>query len=111
MISPALSARIFEKSMGMPRVLDGYRDVRAFENFDPFVGWDRYAIFLEFIHNHLDDLIDVLQRFGFRRALRYRTEWAERRAVGVITALIGFHYDFERVSLHGDSISVYELAV
>ena len=66
----------------------------------------RYAILLEFVNDHLDDFVDVLQSFRWSRTLSYRTKPAQHRAVGVETAFIWLDHYFEGVGLH-DVFSVY----
>ena len=77
---------------------------RAFENFN-VVAWTIrkwLTILAKLIHDHVDDLIDVLECFVLGRPLRYGAKVAQRRAISVITALIWFYYNFESIRLHGN---------
>lgn len=67
------------------------------------------AVLVALFDDHLNDFVDISQRFGLCGALCDGAERPQRRAIGVITTFIRFHYDFERVCLHSDSISAYEL--
>ena len=61
---------------------------------------ERCALFLKFIHDHLDNLMDVLERFLFGGSLRNCTQVPQRRTIGMKAALIGFYDNFEGVRLH-----------
>ena len=61
-----MSARIFEKSITLKPDSDRYSNTRAFEDIHIAVGGNRNTIFLEFVHDHLDNFVAVLQ-FLFRR--------------------------------------------
>ena len=77
---------------------------RAFENFN-VVAWTIrkwLTILAKLIHDHVDDLIDVLECFVLGRPLRYGAKVAQRRAIRVITALIWFYYNLESIRLHGN---------
>lgn len=106
MISAAVSARVFEKSIGIWRrfYLYGYGDASAVEDFDVIVGGrggKSDAVFLEFVHDHLDDFVDVFESFLSSGALGDCAITAQGGAIGVIAAFVGLDNDFERVGLHG----------
>ena len=86
--------------MAMNPASDGYSNTRAFEDLHIVVEGKSNSIFPEFIHDHLDNFVDILQRLGFRRTLGNRTESTQSGAVSVISAFIGFHNDFEGIRLH-----------
>jgi hypothetical protein len=62
---------------------------------------ERFSLFLKFLHDHLDDLVYVLERFLFGGPLGHCTQVAQCRAIGMKAALIGFYNYFESVRLHG----------
>ena len=62
---------------------------------------ERFSLFLKFIHDHLDDLMYVLERFLFGGPLGHCTQVAQCRAIGMKAALIWFYDYFESVRLHG----------
>jgi len=55
-------------------------------------------ILKQLVHDHSDDLIDILERLFRGSALGDRAVVAERRAIGVVATLIRLDNDFERVS-------------
>ena len=87
--------------MAMCQTSDGYGNTRTFEDLYIVVGGKCNTIFLEFVHDHLDNFVDVLQSLCCRRTLGNCTESTQSGAVGVVSAFIGLHDDFESIRLHG----------
>jgi len=91
-----------------PRVIDhsdflnGDGDPRTFKNL--YIGgrccWKGFTFFKEFVHDHLDHFIDVLQSFLLSRSLRDGAVLTKRGTEGVITAFVGLDDDSEAVGLH-----------
>ena len=54
----------------------------------------------QFVHDHLDDFIDILERLFWGCALLDCALVAERRAISVVATLIRLHDHFERVRFH-----------
>jgi len=76
-------------------------DMRAIENLDIVVSWQRNVVFEQLVDNHLNNLVDILQSLGLGGALRHRAIPPQDGAVGVKAAFIGFYDDSESVRLHG----------
>jgi hypothetical protein len=77
-------------------------DSGAFEHLNIIVrrGWKGNAVLSKLVDDHLDDFIDVGERFLMGRALRHRAELAQSGAIGMKPALIWLYHYFECVGLH-----------
>ena len=87
--------------MAMLPALDRYSNARAVKDLHIVMGGKIDTVFLEFVHDHLDDFVAVLQCLCCRRALGDGAKSTQSRAVGMKSALIGLHDDFESIGLHG----------
>ena len=102
MISSAVSERIFEKSMPIS-ASDGNRNASAIEDLNVIMRGKSDTIFPKLVHDHLNDFINVPERFSLSRPLCDRAKSAQHRTIGVVAALIWLDNDFERIGLHRNS--------
>src|SRR5260221_395622 len=107
-LPPATMSRYSTVRAAQLRVVDrharlhGHCDARTFEYLDIVAGGSRQRdmILKQLVHDHLDDLIDILERLLRCSTLRDGAMVAERWAVGVVATLIRLDNDFERVGFH-----------